>query len=137
MISGFSGKSNNDGYIHAKPTVASNLPVPFNIAIVLHNLLFEDIDLELDNKQADLKESLVFSHKALAKMNERYAKKEQELRRKIFEEPDNLAHKDALEEMSMDRLEGYNHFKDLVSAMADMLNKQQYAKLLEFSNIAL
>lgn len=137
MISGFSGKSNNDGYIHSKSNSASNLPVPFNIPAVLHNLLFAEIDLDLDNKQADLKEALLFSYKALSRIEERYAKKEQEIRRKIFEEPDNMSHKDALEEISTDKYEGYHHFKDLVSAMAEMLSKKQYAKLLEFSNIPL
>jgi len=135
MISGFSTGSVNNDYQHSRVKYSSNLPVPFNIPNVLHNLLFEDVGLEFNAKQNDLKETLIFSSKALTKMEERYAKSEAEVRTKILQEPDNKNYVKELEEIQLDRLEAHAHFKDLVIVMSDLLVREQYTKLLAFSGI--
>ncbi len=135
MISGFGGSSVNSDYHHSRVKYSSNLPVPFNMPNVLHNLLFEDVGLGLNAKQDDLKETLVFSSKALTKMEERYAKSEREARAKILQEPDNKDYVKELEEIQLDRLEAHAHFKDLVTVMSDLLVREQYTKLLEFSGL--
>ena len=118
-----------------KSVGSGELPIPFNIPSVLTNLLFEDIGLEFDRKQKDMLETLQFSYKAVQKMQVRYNKQDQDLKIKIVADPDNQELKDEFEEMQLDILEANFHFKDLVITMSELLEREQYEKLLKFSNI--
>lgn len=133
MISGF---GTSGGPIFSRQTRHigdGNLPVPFNIPTVLHNLLFEDVGIEFDRKQKDVMEALTFSYNALEKMGTRYAQKEQELLHKILKDPDNKQLKEEQEELQLEKFEAYNQFKDLVITISELLTKEQYEKLMEFS----
>jgi hypothetical protein len=134
MISGFSStpRHSHGGYDSNHSGV---LPVPFNIPNVLHNLLFEDVGLEFDSKQSDILETLRFSQAALVRMQQKYALKEQELVAKMLRDSDNQKYKEEYEEMQLDRFEANSYFKELVVVISDLLTREQYAKLLEFSNI--
>ena len=114
---------------------SGGLPVPFNLPNVLHNLLFEEIELEFDSKQQDLIEALTFSYNALGKMQSKYALKDQELRAGMLEDPGNIELKKLYEEMQLDIMMANHQFKDLVTIVSDSLNRDQYQKLLKFSNI--
>lgn len=135
MISGFSStlRHSHDSYSHH----LGNLPVPFNIPKVLHNLLFEDIGLEFDAKQSDIVEALCFSHKALLRMQEVYAAKEQDAVANMLRNPDNIKFKEEYDQIQLDLLQANQHFKYLVVVLSELLSREQYAKLLEFSNIKL
>lgn len=136
MISGFSTTprhvygSNNFRYY-------GGLPVPFNIPNVLHNLLFEDVGLEFDAKQSDMIDAVSFSYKALLRMQQIYAPKEQEAVVNMLKNPDNLKLKEEHDKIQFDVLLANQHFKDLVVVLSELLTRDQYAKLLEFSNIKL
>jgi hypothetical protein len=133
MISGF-GASRGPAFSHdIKHLGDGKLPVPFNIPNVLHNLLFENTGIEFDNKQKDVMEALRFSYNALQKMATRYAQKEQELLQKILKDPDNKQLKNEQEELQLEKFEAYNQFKDLVITIAELLTKEQYQTLMEFS----
>jgi len=133
MISGF-GSSRGPAFSHdIKHLGDGNLPVPFNIPNVLHNLLFEDTGIEFDNKQKDVIEAVRFSYNALQKMGVRYAQKEQKLLQKILKDPDNKALKEEQEELQLEKFEAYNQFKDLVITISELLTKEQYQKLMQFS----
>lgn len=116
---------------------ASTLPVPFNIPNVLCNLLFEEIDLEFDNKQKDLIEALTFSYKALGIMQKKYALKEQELRVQMQEDPGNIELKKLYEEIQLDTMMANHQFKDLVGVVSESLTREQYQILMKFSGIDL
>jgi len=111
------------------------LPVPFNIPNVLHNLLFEDIDLSFDAKQKDLIEALAYSYKALDRMQTRYALKEQKLLTLIQEDAGNMGLKEAYEDLQLDEMIANHHFKDLVTVVSEALTREQYQKLMKFSGI--
>jgi len=133
MISGFGTSRGPAFFQKTKHLGDGKLPVPFNIPNVLHNLLFEDVGIEFDNKQKDVMEALSFSYNALQKMGARYAQKEQELLRKILKDPDNKQLKEEQEELQLEKFEAYNQFKDLVITISKLLTKEQYQKLMEFS----
>ena len=114
---------------------AGNLPVPFNIPNILHNLLFEELDLELDMKQKDLIEALTYSYNALGKMQSKYALKDQELRAQIQADPDSIELKKLFEEMQLDLMMANHQFKDLVGVVSESLSREQYQVLMKFSGI--
>ena len=99
MISGFGSGSTNYYHHDSNTKHAHDLPLPFNIPKVLHNLLYEDVDLEFDNKQEDMLETLRFSFKSLIKMQHDSLVKESEFRSKILEDPDNEQLKNEHENM--------------------------------------
>ena len=116
-------------------TKHQDLPVPFNLPSVLHNLLFEDIELELDKKQEDMLEMMKFSYMSLGKLQQKYAEEESKLKSKIFEEPDNMELKSEIQDIHLDRQQANFDFKNIVILMSDMLDREQLKKLLKFSNI--
>ena len=61
MITGFSSTSRGDGSLSSHHLSGGGLPVPFNIPLVLHNLLFEKTGIEFNAKQSDMIETLRFS----------------------------------------------------------------------------
>ena len=135
MISGFSSTNRNEIRATNSNTGGGNLPIPFNIPNVLYNLLHEDIGLVFDAKQRDIIEALRFSYKALGKMQEKYTLKEQDIMAKMLAEPDNDELKEIHEEIQLDVLQAHSQFKDLVIVISDLLTREQYQKLLKFSNI--
>ena len=135
MIRGFGSSSRGQSTLQFHHISGGGLPIPFNIPIVLHNLLFEDSGIVFDAKQQDMVETLVFSTNALHRMQEKYGPKEQILKRKLFYDPDNKELKKEYEELQLDFFEANHHYKDLVTTIADMLTREQYTQLLEFSNI--
>ena len=135
MIAGFGGSSDSK-HQHFEIKHSSDLPIPFNIPIVLHNLLFEDNGIEFDAKQADIIETLKFSYISLAKIQQKFAVQEADLKAKIFSESDNIQHKIDYEEIQLDRQQANYDFKSLVELISDMLSREQFQKLLKFSNIA-
>jgi len=135
MIRGFGSSSRGQSALQSHHVSGGGLPIPFNIPSVLHNLLFEDVGIEFDSKQEDMIETLVFSTYALQKMREKYGPKEQELKTKLFHDPDNETLKKEYEELQLDFFDANHHFKDLVTTIGDMLTLEQYTKLLQFSNI--
>ena len=135
MIRGFGSSARGTSVLHAHHTGGGGLPIPFNMPIVLHNLLFEGTGIEYDKKQKDMLETLVFSFHALERMQQKYAPKEQELKTKLFHDPDNKKLKEEMEELQLEFFEANHHFKDLVIVISDMLTREQYTQLLEFSNI--
>lgn len=134
MISGFSS-AQRPSYGAYDSSHDGNLPVPFNIPMVLYNLLFEDIDLKFDAKQSDMLEALRFSYKALFKLQEISALKEQEVIANMLRNPDNIKYKEEHNQIQLDLLQANQHFKELVIVMSDLLTREQYAKLLKFCNI--
>lgn len=134
MITGFSSTPRHSYGSYGSRHVGS-LPVPFNIPNVLYNLLFEDIGLEFNAKQSDIVESLRFSYKALLRMQEIYAPKEQEAVANMLRSPDNIKFKEEYDQLQLDVLLANQHFKELVVVLSEILSREQYAKLLEFSNI--
>lgn len=135
MISGFGGGA-RVGPVHVEAVhFASNLPVPFNIPKVLHNLLFEDTGIEFDSKQEDMIHTLRFSYNSLLKLEKNHAQQQELLLQKLYENPNDFATKAALDEMRLDMLQAKYHFKDLVTVMSDLLKREQYEQLLAFSNI--
>lgn len=135
MISGFGGSSRSDGNLASHHLSGGGLPVPFNIPLVLHNLLFEEIGIEFDSRQLDMLETLRFSSYALSRMNEKYGPRAQELKSKLFSDPDNRVLIEEQEQLQLDFFEAHQHFKELVIVLADILSREQYGKLLEYSNI--
>jgi len=135
MISGFSSTNRNEIRATNSNTGGGNLRIPFNIPNVLYNLLHEDIGLVFDAKQRDIIEALRFSYKALGKMQEKYTLKEQDIMAKMLAEPDNDELKEIHEEIQLDVLQAHSQFKDLVIVISDLLTREQYQKLLKFSNI--
>jgi len=135
MISGFSGSSRNYTFTHSRHIGGGNLPIPFNIPNVLYNLLFEDFGLVFTRKQEDMRDAVSFSYKAVQRMEQRYAKEEQSLMQKMLQSSDDKVLKDELEELQLDRFQANQHFKELVNVLSDLLDKEQYAKLMSFSGI--
>ena len=135
MISGFGGSSRGEIVSFSRHQDGGNLPVPFNIPNVLYKLLYEDIGIEFDAKQQDLLTSLQFSYKALGKMENKYAQFEQDVRAKILQEPDNKKYVKDLEELQLERFEANQHFKELVIVLSELLDRDQYEKLLKYCNI--
>jgi hypothetical protein len=134
MISGFSGMksvSPRGDYIGN----ASNLPIPFNIPKVLQNLLYGDIDFEFDQRQKDILQALKFSYESLIKMEKNYALKIAEVQEKLVDDSSNKELQQEYEDLKLDLLEARYQFKELVSAMSEVMTKEQYQKLLEYSNI--
>jgi len=135
MISGFGGGTRVNYVHHSEVHSLSHLPVPFNIPDVLYSLLFEDVGIEFDAKQKDMLETLRFSYNALGKLQALHAKKEQKIKEELIHDAQNIKLKEALEDMRLDMLQASHQFKDIVTAMAELLKREQYEKLLEFSNI--
>lgn len=136
MISGFGGGSSSYQHSSFHTSHGHDLPIPFNIPKVLYNLLFEDNGIEFDKKQKDFLEVLRFSYNSLLDLQIKYAQKEEQLKAKILEQPDNLDLKQKLEDMILDRQQAHYDFKNYVTLMSDMMSREQFAKLLKFSNIA-
>ena len=135
MISGF-GSSNRANYIrHADVHSISHFPVPFNIPNVLYNLIFEDIGIEFDAKQKDMLETLRFSYNAFAKFQASYATRTEELKEKIIHNPQDEALKQELEDLQLELFQASYQYKEIVTAMSELLKREQYEKLLRFSNI--
>jgi len=120
---------------HNDSTLQSSLPVPFNIPNVLHNLLFEDMGIEFTLMQKDMLETLRFSYSALLKMQKAYSSQDAQFRHQLIQNPDDQTLKDAHEELQLDMLQAQAQFKDIVVAMSELMQREQYQKLLEFSNI--
>ena len=135
MIRGYGASNKNHVNSDPKSMGASNLPIPFNIPNVLYNLLYADVGLKFTRKQTDMLETLQFAYRSVGKMQARFQKKDQELQYKIIENPDDVELKEEFTEMQLDIQEANQHFKDLVTTMADLLEREQYAKLLKFCNI--
>ncbi len=136
MIAGFGNSSAGSTFHHAlnhKNTLS--LPVPFNIPKVLHNLIFEEIELDLDAKQKDLLEALRFSYLALLDLDKEFATKQADLKKQILKEPDNINLKDEYDEIRLDKQEANYDFKSLVEVILEVLEKKQIEALLRFSNI--
>jgi len=133
MISGFGSSRGPTFSNDIKHLGDGNLPVPFNMPKVLHNLLFEETGIEFNAKQKDIMEALRYSYHALQKMGMRYAQKEQELLEKMLQNPDSQEIKEAQEELQLEKFEAYNQFKDLVIIISELLTKEQYQKLMEFT----
>jgi len=135
MMRGF-GDSARQVHQNSDSSSSNNtLPVPFNIPIVLQNILYKDIDLGFDAKLQDMLETVRFANKAQEKMQIRYALKETQLQQQMILEPENDALKMEFEQIQLDRLQASFDFKDLVVALSDMMSKEQFEKLLKFSNI--
>ncbi|MBN2816424.1 MAG: hypothetical protein JXQ67_07040 [Campylobacterales bacterium] len=113
----------------------NNLPVPFNIPNVLNNLLFEEIGIEFNRMQKDMLETLRFSYNALMKMQSSYIAKTEEFTSKLIKNPDDEQLRKEHQELQLDMLQAQAQFKDIVVAMSELLQREQYEKLLEFSNI--
>ncbi len=135
MINLFGGSSGTGGVDYSRHQGGGNLPVPFNIPSVLYKLLYEDTGIEFNAKQKDILTTLQFSYKSLGKMEMTYAQKEQDIRAKILEEADNEKYPKELEMLQLERFEANQHFKELVIVLSDLLNKDQYEKLLKYCNI--
>ena len=130
MISGYSNvysSSQRAEHTH----ISSSFPVPFNIPSVLHTLLYGDVDLDLNDQQKDLLDTLRFSYEALQKLNEKFLLKQQEYTQKLMQNPDDKETKHLMEESKLEMYDASNQLKMLVEAMAEMLTKEQYAKLLQ------
>ncbi|MEA2072546.1 MAG: hypothetical protein U9O86_03095 [Campylobacterota bacterium] len=69
--------------------------------------------------------------------NEKHVPLEDDLRTKLFHDPDNEELKEEFAQLQLDFYEANHHYIDLVTVLSDMLSKEQYAKLLKFSNIPL
>ena len=132
MMRGLVDTSKNATSINASSY--SLLPVPFNLPNVLYALLFEDIGIEFTNKQEDLLEALRFSYNALIRMQQKYAPIEQRLRFEMLKNNDSSL-KAEYEELQANRLQANSHFKGLVVAMSDLMDKEQFTKLLEYCNL--
>ncbi len=137
MISGFGGGSRNNNTLPAHHLSGGGLPIPFNIPNVLNNLLFEDTGILFDTKQQDMIDTLKFSTNALIKFNEKHALLEEELRRKLFDNPNDEELKKESSLLQLEFYEANHQYIDLVTVFSDMLSREQYAKLLKFSNIPL
>ncbi len=135
MVNLSGASSGSRGVNFSRHQGGGNLPVPFNIPNVLYKLLYDDIGIDFDVKQQDLITTLQFAYKALGKMEHRYTELEQEIRAKILHEPDNEKYTQELEKMQVERFEGNQHFKELVIVLSELLNKDQYEKLLKYCNI--
>jgi len=135
MIRGFGGGSRNDAFIHSRHVGGGNLPIPFNIPNVLYNLLFEDLGLEFTRKQQDMIDAVSFSYKAVGRMEQKYAQEEQELMQKMIKSSDDKSLKSSLEELHINRFQANQHFKELVIVLSELLDKDQYGKLMSFSGI--
>jgi len=135
MISGFGGGTRSHIIYSDYHLDGGDFPVPFNIPQVLHNILFEEIGIKFDAKQDDMIEALKFSTNALKKMHEKYYPKELELKTKLFHNPDNIALKKEQEELQLDFFEANQHYKELVIVLSEMLSREQYTQLLNYSNI--
>ena len=112
------------------------LPIPFNIPIVLHNILFNDLDLGFSMKLQDMLETVRFAYNAQKKMQKRYAKREAEIQALLLSDAENLKLKHEYEEIQLDRLQASYDFRDLITALSDMMSREQFEKLLKFSNIS-
>jgi len=135
MISGFSSNLRDDSFIHSRHVGGGKLPIPFNIPNVLYNLLFEDIGLVFTSKQQDMIDAVSFSYKAVGKMEQKYAQKEQELMHEFIQSSEDNTLKEKLEELHINRFEANQHFKELVIVLSELLEKEQYEKLMTFSGI--
>lgn len=134
MISGFSNVSSGSSQSHHQH-LSSGFPVPFNLPNVLRNLLYENIDLQLDNKQKDIHTALHFSYEALQKMLEKYTQEEHEYNSKLMQEPDNKELVEKIENIKLEKMDAVQDFKHILETMAEALNKEQYGKLLKASGL--
>lgn len=128
MISGFSNMHSDDSSNHSFGG-ASSLPVPFNIPKVFFALLNHDVDLNLSRKQSDLIETLKFAHDSRETMLKRLQEEELEIR-PLMMEGDGIA-KQRYDEINMEKLEGFEHYLELIEAVAEILEPEQYKILLE------
>ncbi|MFT7860565.1 MAG: hypothetical protein ABXS93_06485 [Sulfurimonas sp.] len=134
MISGFNNVSSSSTQPHHQH-LSSNFPIPFNLPNVLHKFLYEDIDLQLDNKQTDIQTALRVSYEALQKTLEIYAQKEHEYKNNLLEKPNDKESIEKIEDIGLERMNAIQDFKYLLEAMSEALTKEQYGKLLKASNL--
>ncbi len=71
------------------------------------------------------------SYEALQKLNETFLLKQQEYTQKLMQNPDDKETKHLMEESKLEMYDAFNQLKILVEAMAEILTKEQYAKLLQ------
>ena len=135
MIAGFGGGARYQAQHSFSVAHTHALPIPFNIPKVLHNILFEELDLDLNNKQKDIIEAVRFSYTSLLKVQKIYGQKEAELKSRMFSESDNIELKRDYQDIVLDSQQANYDFKSLVTTMSDMLVREQFEKLLKFSNI--
>ena len=134
MISGFGGSSRMFDHLEQRH-MGGGFPVPFNLPNVLHNLLYKEDLLELDAKQKDLHTALRFSYESLDIMLKKYAQMEIEYKTKLLQESQNKDLIAQLENIELDKMDAIQHFKEILEAMAELLTKEQYGKLLKASNL--
>ena len=112
-----------------------NLPIPFNIPNVLHALLFEDIGIEFSPKQQDLLEMLRFSYTSLENLKNTTAKLESSLNEKLLQNPDDPKVKQELETLRLEFYQANYDFKEMVGVLGELLEREQFQKLLSYCNI--
>jgi len=136
MISGFSNAPTNHLYNHL--AFDSSMPMPFKIPAVLKTLLDTEIDLNYTPQQSDLIEALRFSFQARAKMLEKVGHEEAALLHQMTQEgEDTTKLKQEYDEIQTQKLEANEIFFDLINALADLLDKSQYAALLQHAGVNL
>jgi len=128
MISGFSTMQGVGNITHAF-SGASTLPVPFNIPKVLVALLDENSSLEFTRQQKDLVEALRFAHYSREKMLQKLLIEENEVKIEMIEGDENAIKR--LDDIKMQKLQGFEHYLELIEAMASLLESKQYQQLLE------
>ena len=134
MISGFSNAPTSHLYNHL--AFDSSMPMPFKIPAVLQALLDPEIDLDYTPKQSDLIEALRFSFQAKAKMLDKVGRHEAEIVQKMTHEGEDTAKlKEEYDDIQTEKLEANEMFFDLINALADLLDKSQYERLLQYAGI--
>lgn len=132
MISGFSNMQGGGGNGHAF-SGANSLPVPFNIPKVLEALLDPDTALQFTAKQEDMITALRFAHHARAKMLQRLAQEESRLKALMLE--GDLIAKARYDDIMLEKLQGFEHYLELIEGVASLLEPEQYKQLLASVNI--
>jgi len=136
MISGFGSSSTAGKHHHfSDKHHMLALPMPFSIPKVLHNFIFEDIDLKFDLKQQDIYEALKFTYISLIEFTQNFEENIASIKDKIRNEPDNQEIKNELKDIQLEMQEMNFEFKDLLEVMLEMLHREQIEELLRYSKI--
>jgi len=136
MISGFSNASNSHVVHHLAHDSA--MPMPFKIPIVLETLLDEDLDLDYDQKQKDLLDALRYSFNARVAMIKKVSIRESELLHQMTQAgQDTEKLKDEYADLQTDKMQASEMFFDIMNTFADLLNAQQYEKLLQAAGVSI
>lgn len=128
MISGFSNMQGDGGSAHDFGA-ANALPVPFNIPKVLLALIDPNTTLTLTPQQRDVIEALRFAHQSRESMLRKLESEEQQIKVKMLQGDEKA--KERFDEIMMDKLQGFEHYLELIEGISKMLEPEQYQQLLE------